>query len=328
MAARAAAPESPPPGAPPPPATIAVDTNAGEAGLHAALVQRFGESTVERRRLDVGDVVLTGGDSGAVVLIERKTWADLAKSLTDGRYAEQKARLLSCVAAGCGARAEEGDASEASGEEAEAAGAARMPTRAVYIVEGALKGWAGAVGGAMGGLSKMKNARLEAAIVMTACRDGVPVLRAKDAAHTAELVGYLYSKLCEGALDGGGGGGAGGGGGYASLLKKRKRDNLSNETTWQVMLAQVPGMSPAKAAAVAARYPSLSALAAATEKELAGVLVPSSAPSTAAATGGGGGAVATGATHSADHSHHNHHSHGKPARRLGPAVAKRLAALA
>ena len=80
---------------------------AGEAGLHAALVQRFGADQVERRRLDVGDVVLTG-DSGAVVLIERKTWADLAKSLTDGRYAEQKARLLSCVAAGCGARADGG----------------------------------------------------------------------------------------------------------------------------------------------------------------------------------------------------------------------------
>ena len=320
MAARAAAPESPPPGAPPPPATIAVDTNAGEAGLHAALVQRFGADQVERRRLDVGDVVLTGGDSGAVVLIERKTWADLAKSLTDGRYAEQKARLLSCVAAGCGARAEEGDASEASGEEAEAAGAARMPTRAVYIVEGALKGWAGAVGGSMGGLSKMKNARLEAAIVMTACRDGVPVLRAKDAAHTAELVGYLYSKLCEGALDGGGiagGGIAGGGaagGGYASLVKKRKRDNLTPETTWQIMLGQVPGMSAAKAAAVAARYPSLSALAAATEKELAGVLVVVP-PSAAARTGGAAAAPAPFSTAP------------KP-RRLGPAVAKRLAALA
>ena len=313
MAARAAAPESPPP--PPPPATIAVDTNAGEAGLHAALVQRFGESTVERRRLDVGDVMLTG-DSGAVVLIERKTWADLAKSLTDGRYAEQKARLLSCVARGGGAWAEEGDASEASGEEAEAAGAARMPTRAVYIVEGALKGWAGAVGGSMGGLSKMKNARLEAAIVMTGVRDGVPVLRSKDAAHTAELVGYLYSKLREGALDGRGGVGGGGGGGYASLLKKRKRDNLSDETTWRVMLAQVPGMSPTKAAAVAAAYPSLSALAAATVKDLAGVLVPSSASS----TGAGACAGPTTATPPPPAS--------KPSRRLGPAVAKRLVALA
>jgi ERCC4-type nuclease len=308
MAARAAAPESPPPGAPPPPAAIAVDTNAGEAGLHAALVQRFGESTVERRRLDVGDVVLTGGDSGAVVLIERKTWADLAKSLTDGRYAEQKARLLSCVAGGGGARAEEGDASEASGEEAEAAGAARMPTRAVYIVEGALKGWAGAVGGHMGGLSKMKNARLEAAIVMTGVRDGVPVLRSKDAAHTAELVGYLYTKLRDGALQSAGGGA--GGGGYASLLKKRKRDNLSPETTWQVMLAQVPGMSATKAAAVAARYPSLSALAAATEKELAAVQV-------LAAPAPAGDAAAPSPPRPT-----------KPARRLGPVVAKRLVALA
>ena len=162
--------------------SIVVDTNAGESALYEALVRRFDGSTVTRRKLDVGDVMLVA-DAGTVV-VERKTWLDWAKSLTDGRYAEQKARLLSCVAAGCGgARAEEGDASEASGEEAEeAAGAARMPTRAVYIVEGALKGWAGAVGGHMGGLSKMKNARLEAAIVMTGVRDGVPVLRSKDGA--------------------------------------------------------------------------------------------------------------------------------------------------
>ena len=77
---------------------IVVDTNAGETALYSALVQRFGAEQVERRRLDVGDVMLTSGAS--VLLVERKTWPDLAKSLSDGRYAEQKARLLSAVFAG------------------------------------------------------------------------------------------------------------------------------------------------------------------------------------------------------------------------------------
>ena len=101
---------------------IVVDTNAGETALYSALVQRFGAEQVERRRLDVGDVMLTSGASGDVLLVERKTWPDLAKSLSDGRYAEQKARLLSAVFAG---------AEEASDEDAD--GPARMlaPVRLV-----------------------------------------------------------------------------------------------------------------------------------------------------------------------------------------------------
>ena len=54
----------------------------------------------------------------------------------------------------------------------------------LYVVEGPIQGWAGTVGGHMGAVSMMNNAQLEAAIVMTSVRDGVPVLRASDAAHT------------------------------------------------------------------------------------------------------------------------------------------------
>ena len=82
-------------------AVVRVDTNAGETPLFAALQARLGaEHHVVRERLDVGDVVLTApGDGGATLIVERKTWPDLAKSLTDGRYAEQKARLLAVAAA-------------------------------------------------------------------------------------------------------------------------------------------------------------------------------------------------------------------------------------
>ena len=43
--------------------------------------------------LPVGDVVCSQGDN-PVWVIERKTAGDLAKSLTDGRWADQTARLL------------------------------------------------------------------------------------------------------------------------------------------------------------------------------------------------------------------------------------------
>ena len=39
--------------------SIVVDTNAGENALYEALVRRFDGSTVTRRKLDVGDVMLS-----------------------------------------------------------------------------------------------------------------------------------------------------------------------------------------------------------------------------------------------------------------------------
>ena len=93
----------------PMPGSICVDTNSGENALYSALVDKYDAQTVTRQRLDVGDVLITA-DSGTVV-VERKTWADLAKSLTDNRYAEQKARMLSFVA---GAEQDDDDAAEAA----------------------------------------------------------------------------------------------------------------------------------------------------------------------------------------------------------------------
>ena len=77
--------------------SIVVDTNAGESALYEALVRRFDGAVVQRRKLDVGDVMMVA-ESGTVV-VERKTWLDWAKSMTDGRYASQKARLRSLLAA-------------------------------------------------------------------------------------------------------------------------------------------------------------------------------------------------------------------------------------
>ena len=160
----------------------------------------------------------------------------------------------------------------------------------------------------------MTNAQVEAAVVMTSVRDGVPVLRSKDGAHSAALVGYLFDKLRAGALlvpSCSGAAAAGGdapssppppSSGYARLVvQKRRRDNMTPETTWEVMLAQVPGMSAHKAAAVAAAFPTMVALAAASAEQLAAVTV--SVPPHAG-------------------------REAKKPRRLGPAVAQRLAQLA
>ena len=77
---------------------IVVDTNAGESALYEALVRRFDGSTVQRRKLDVGDVMLVA--EAGTVYVERKTWLDLASSLIDRRYVEQKAQARQHVQRG------------------------------------------------------------------------------------------------------------------------------------------------------------------------------------------------------------------------------------
>ena len=48
----------------------------------------------EWKQLDVGDIEFHGPEESALLTIERKTIADLESSITDGRYAEQRHRLV------------------------------------------------------------------------------------------------------------------------------------------------------------------------------------------------------------------------------------------
>ena len=126
--------------------SIVVDTNAGENALYEALVRRFDGSTVQRRKLDVGDVMLVA--EAGTVYVERKTWLDWAKSMTDGRYNSQKARLRSLLAAP--AEEEQEEEEEGGGGDEAAAGIGGNAVAAVlYLIEGTLTGWGGKV---LGGL--------------------------------------------------------------------------------------------------------------------------------------------------------------------------------
>lgn len=45
------------------------------------------------KQLDIGDIYLIDSNNN-ILIIERKTWRDLSSSLSDGRYREQRSRLL------------------------------------------------------------------------------------------------------------------------------------------------------------------------------------------------------------------------------------------
>lgn len=236
---------------------VVVDTNAAETPLHDALVAKLGSRVVRRERLDLGDVALVAGTQR--LLIERKTWNDWAASVVDGRYKEQKARFLGSEGAieGC---------------------------HLVYLLEGSLVGFEGKTHG-------ISNKALNAAILKTQMRDGIAVLRTRDAMHSAESVGYLAEQLVAGGLDP-----ASARSVMAGSSKKRKRSNLDEPSAlYRAMLAVIPGMSDDKADAVATRYQSLRALRHATVTVLA-------------STKCGG-------------------PHAKKTRALGPALAGRIVAL-
>lgn len=48
----------------------------------------------EKHALDVGDIVIHDQNENLQIIIERKTWSDLKSSLLDGRFREQRSRLL------------------------------------------------------------------------------------------------------------------------------------------------------------------------------------------------------------------------------------------
>ena len=51
---------------------------------------------IETGNLLLGDVIIEDDGGAEIIMIERKTWKDLAASIRDGRYAEQSYRLNNC----------------------------------------------------------------------------------------------------------------------------------------------------------------------------------------------------------------------------------------
>ena len=143
---------------------IAVDTNAGEDAGCAAMQ----DVQAERRRLDVGDILVQGEDLS--VCIERKTWPDLCASICDGRLQEQKSRML---------RDER--------------------TRYVYAVEGAeVEAWDGFHRG-------MRQKCMWGALVKMQMRDDIAVFHTRSPQDTAALAMYIAQQLREGGFRAGGG---------------------------------------------------------------------------------------------------------------------------
>lgn len=141
---------------------IVVDTNSGEDRVFSRLQELVGSDIVERTRLDVADVEIRGLD-GTTVCVERKTWGDLAGSICDGRFHEQKSRMVA------------------------------ENTRYVYAVEGDICDWTGSLRG-------MLNRSMWGALVKTILRDDKPVFHTRSTDDTAELCAYIHNQIKSGGF--------------------------------------------------------------------------------------------------------------------------------
>ena len=178
--------------------------------------------------LEVGDILLTYGreDIGDLIeslVFERKTFADLAASIKDGRYREQKQRLKS-----------------------------KYPFhRITYIIEGNIKVLK----------EKEKNygmptSSLISSLISSRYRDGCQIIHTTSVEDTMWYLLQIRDRMGEKTkFDQEHGE-------YTSSLKvkTKKSDNLTPELVYIMQLSQLPGLSTKIAEDIAKVYPCFSAL--------------------------------------------------------------------
>jgi ERCC4-type nuclease len=202
--------------------------------------------SLKKRVLLLGDASIAGigadAESTDICIFERKSLADLAASIKDGRYAEQSHRLTH---------------------------ASNLHTHnIVYVIEGQLSTAKGPA-----------RARAVSAIVSLALFKGFSVTRTTSVDETAELLISAAVKIAKnlakhehlrfGAAPATEGGMASTDGGmaaevvpsYATVANRVKKENLTPENFCEIVLVQIPGVSASIAALVVARTPTLTGLA-------------------------------------------------------------------
>jgi len=188
--------------------------------------------------LPVGDIAIRVGDTDDV-LLERKSVDDLASSHGDGRYKEQRARLLAQRGTGVSIG---------------------------YIVEGTASTFTAA---------RFSDADLKNAILRLQFRYTIPVFPTSSVSDSAALVKAVCVALLRDAACFKGGlatTAAGAAAVYSEAIHVRKAENSTPDRVVRSMLRVVPGLGPTAVEGVAVAVgSSLTRLLALTEAELAAI---------------------------------------------------------
>jgi ERCC4-type nuclease len=194
---------------------------------------------IKSERLPLGDIILHDPSQGQglgrdIVIFERKTLADLAASIRDGRYKEQSFRLI------------------------ENAAATGFHTHnIVYIIEGDLARYDERH-------TQITKTALQSAMVSLMYYKGFSVVRTMNVGETADFILHFADKVAKESAVGARPAYDGdttttttttAAAAYSEVsAKKEKRDYITRENIGEIMLAQVPGVSAKMAAAILAKY--------------------------------------------------------------------------
>lgn len=177
--------------------------------------------SVDTAQLDVGDITLTHADLGFTLIFERKTGADLAASISDGRYREQKTRIVSII---------------------------DKSYHMTYIIENKKT-------------CTLPKAVFDGVILNTMYRDGMHVVFTDDTSHTAQWLVTLAAKIAKDPHKFAGSGAGTGSAveDYAACVKvkSKKSDNIDVKTCYLLQLGQIPGVSIKLAKTIHETYPTM-----------------------------------------------------------------------
>lgn len=172
----------------------------------------------ELQNLQIGDFIFEV-DNTPLVIIERKTIQDLASSIKDCRYKEQKMRLLNEKNKG---------------------------VQIIYLLEGDIDVKTGGI----------PASTFTSVIINSMVRDGIYTYISKNVETTCNILIKIYkliesnktdllkqqpSTLIE----------------YASCIKKNKKENLTPLVCYINQLSQIPGVSTTIATAISEKYPTM-----------------------------------------------------------------------
>ena len=182
----------------------------------------YPNTPVISKALEIGDVLIEYEQYGIALVFERKTERDLDASIKDGRYREQKIRLLHTYPA----------------------------SQCMYIIESPGK-W---------NPQNMSSSVFQGAIIHTMYRDGMHVVFTKNVEETAEWLHTISEKVREKPEKFKGNTNGGSADNYIDhvKIKKRKIENVDRNTCYLLQWAQIPGISSKLAQQIVAIYPSWS----------------------------------------------------------------------
>lgn len=195
-------------------------------------------ASIEICTQDVGDFQIRDAEGQILVVLERKTCSDMAASINDGRYREQKVRLLNTQA----------------------------PYRG-YILEGIYP----ETGISFPGRGKrrvVKSDTYRSIILGLTIRDSLLVYQTEDLVNTARLINQILKKLPD-YLDKPDHDLTSYQSSLVQCVSTVKKDNMTPKLCFAAMLAQIPGVSLKLAKLITQRYPSWDRLLQASSLELA-----------------------------------------------------------